>query len=108
MVKLQIKKANLDLIKSGVKKTEWREPSIYNKNLLFKIREIDGKKEGNPDIKEVLFINGYAKDREEVLVEVRQIRLVRFSRNIEIPEDNFKALEGQFSIEITLGEIIKK
>lgn len=105
-VKLRVKKLNLALIKSGLKKTEWREPSIYNKKLLFKPRESDGKREGNADIKTITFINGYSKDAESLTVEVESIRLVRFSRNIEIPEDNFKALEGQFSIEIKLGRII--
>jgi hypothetical protein len=103
---LKIKKSNLDLIKTGIKKTEWREPSVYNKKLLFKKRESDGKNEGNVDIKTITFVNGYSKDAEKLIVEVKQIRLVRFSRNIEIPEDNFKALEGQFSIEISLGNIV--
>lgn len=105
-VSLKIKKANLQAIKSGKKKTEWREPSVYNKKLLFKPRESDGKNEGNNDIKTITFINGYSKDAEKLEVEVISIRLVRFSRNIEIPEDNFNALEGQFSIEIKLGRII--
>jgi len=105
-VSLQIKRINLDLIKAGLKKTEWREPSIFNKKLLFRERKSDGKKEGNTDITHIEFINGYKKDREILLVECKQIRLVKFSRNIEIPEDNFKALEGQFSIEITLGGIV--
>lgn len=105
-VNLKIKKANLEAIKAGTKKTEWREPSVYNKKLLFKPRESDGKNEGNADIKTITFVNGYSKDAEKLIVEVKQIRLVRFSRNIEIPEDNFKALEGQFSIEISLGSIV--
>lgn len=106
IVKLQIKLENLDLIKSGTKKTEWREPSLYNKKILFKIRE-DGKREGNSDITHIEFINGYRTDREILLIECKLIRLVKFSRNIEIPQDNFKALEGQFAIEISLGEIKK-
>jgi hypothetical protein len=104
-VNLQIKRINLDLIKSGIKKTEWREPSLFNKKLLFRERE-DGKKIGNDEIKTISFINGYNKDREILIVEVKQIRLVKFTKNIEIPEDNFKALEGQFSIEINLGSIV--
>lgn len=105
-VNLKIKKANLESIKAGIKKTEWREPSIYNKKLLFKVRESDGKREGNSDIKTVTFVAGYSKDSERLTVEVESIRLVRFSRNVEIPEDNFKALEGQFAIEIKLGRIV--
>jgi len=107
-VQLQIKKVNLDLIKKGTKKTEWRENSTYNKRLLFKARELDGKLDGNKEITEIEFINGYAKDREKLIVQCKQIRLVKFSRNIEIPEDNFQALEGQFAIEISLGEIVGK
>lgn len=105
-VNLKIKKVNLEAIKAGTKKTEWREPSVFNKKLLFKKRESDGKLDGNLDIKTITFVNGYSKDAEKLKIEVKQIRLVRFSRNIEIPEDNFKALEGQFSIEITLGNIV--
>lgn len=102
---LKIKRENLELIKSGVKRTEWRENSVYNKRLLFKDRG-DGKKDGNKDIKFIEFQNGYRKDSEKVIIEVENIRLVRFARDIEIPEDNFKAKEGQFAIEIKLGNII--
>lgn len=102
---LKINKKNLDLIKSGIKKTEWRDPSVYNKKLLFEFKE-DGKRHGNENIKEIEFVNGYRKDADRLIVEVKRIRLVKFSRDIEIKEDNFKALEGQFSIEITLGDIV--
>lgn len=104
-VQLQIKRENLELIKSGKKKTEWREPSEYNYKKLFKYKE-DGKRHGNEDITEIEFISGYAKNRESLIVSVKRIRLVKFTRNIEIPDDNFKALEGQFSIEINLGDIV--
>lgn len=102
---LKIKKQNLELIKSGLKKTEWRENSVYNKRLLFKDRG-DGKKDGNKDIKFIEFQNGYSKDCEKLIIEVENIRLVKFTRDIEIPEDNFIAKEGQFAIEIKLGNII--
>lgn len=108
MVQLQIKKSNLDLIKSGQKKTEWRQFSVYNKKLLFKKRDDNNLYEGNADIKEIKFLNGYAADRATLSVEVKRIRLVKFSSNINIPEDNFTALEGQFAIEITLGNILDK
>ena len=104
-VSLQIKKENLELIKSGKKKTEWRQYSVYNNMLLFKDRG-DGKKDGNKDIKFIEFVNGYSKNVEKLLVEVLSIRLVKFTRDIEIPEDNFKAKEGQFAIEIKLGNIV--
>lgn len=105
VVNLQIKRQNLELIKAGTKKTEWRDLSKYNKDLLLKDRG-DGKKDGNKDITHINFINGYSKNRETLTVEVTRIRVVKFTRNVEIPEDNFSAFEGQFSIEITLGNIV--
>lgn len=105
---LQIKKLNLDLIEAGTKKTEWRDPSLFNKKKLFYKREKDGKWEGNPDIKEIKFINGYNSDRKIIFVECLGIRMVKFTRDVNIPEDNFQALEGQFAIEIKLGGIINK
>lgn len=101
VVNLQIKRQNLDLILAGTKKTEWREFSMYNRKLLLKDRG-DGKKDGNKEITHIKFINGYAKDRPEHIVPVKRIRVVKFTRNVEIPEDNFSALEGQFAIEISL------
>lgn len=98
-VTLQIKKENLDLIKSGVKKSEWRSPSLFNKNKLFKFRE-DGKRIGNDEIKQIEFINGYSKDAERCVIGVKEIRMVRFSKDVEIKEDNFSAKEGQFAIQI--------
>jgi len=106
MTILRIKKKEFDLIKSRTKKTEWREPSNYNKKLLFTPREEDGKLDGNKDIKEITFINGYKADSGRLTVEIKGIRLVKFINNVDIPEDNFKALAGQFAIEIKLGEII--
>lgn len=103
---LKIKKSNLDLIKAGTKKTEWRDASEYNMKRLFKPREIDGKLDGNLDVKTITFVNGYSKDSEKIKTEVKKITLVRFSKFTEIPEDNFTAQEGQFSIEILLGSII--
>ena len=105
-VDLKIKKSNLDLIKAGTKTTEWRDASEYNMKRLFKPREIDGKLEGNSDIKTITLVNGYSKYAEKIKIEVKKITLVRFSKYTEIPEDNFIAQEGQFSIEILLGSII--
>ncbi len=104
-VKLIIKKENLEKIKSGTKKTEWREPSVFNKLKLFKDRG-DGKKDRNKNIKYIDFVNGYRKDAETIKIEVVYIRLVKFTQDIEIPEDNFRAKEGQFAIEIKLGNIV--
>lgn len=105
-IQLQIKKVNLELIKAGIKKREWREPSKFNKDKMYIKRESDGVLIANPDITEVEFINGYNSDREKLTVKVERIRMQKFTKNIDIPEDNFKALEGQCAIEIVLGEII--
>jgi len=105
MVNLQITRNNLELIRSGKKKCEWRHPSVYNKKLLFCDRG-DGKRDGNPDIKEITFINGYRKDCEKLKVEVLGIRLVKFIKDIVIADDNFSAKAEQFAIEIKLGNII--
>lgn len=104
-VTLQIKKINFDLILKGTKKNEFREPSLFNKRLLLKDRG-DGMKEGNTDIKFIQFINGYSKDARKLLVEVLLIRPVNFTKNTELPEDNFIALEGQKAIHISLGNIV--
>ncbi len=101
MIILRIKKENFDLIVSGKKKSEWRQNSKYNIKLLFKDRG-DGKLDGNPDIKEIMFINGYSKDAPSVIKGVEFIRLCKFTKDIKIEEDNFEALEGQFAIEIKL------
>ena len=106
MTILRIKKKEFDLIKSGVKRTEWREPSKYNKKMLFAPREKDSKLDSNKDIKEITFINGYRADSGRLTVEIKGIRLVKFINDVDIPDDNFKALSGQFAIEIKLGEII--
>jgi hypothetical protein len=107
MVILRIKKKEFDLIKSGSKKTEWRPFSAYNKKLLFckdKTRS-DGKLNGNSCIKEINFINGYKSDAPLLIVEVKSIRLIKFSKDTVIKEDNFEALKDQFAIEIKLGKI---
>lgn len=104
-VTLQIKKIELDLIKAGTKKTEWRAPSLFNKKKLFKDNG-EGKLDGNPEIRRIKFVNGYAKDRETLEVEVKRIRMVKFTRDVKIPEDNFEALTGMFAIEISLGHIV--
>lgn len=104
-VTLRIQRVNFDLIKKGVKKNEFRDPSIYNKRLLLK-KQADGKyAEYNPDIKEVEFIAGRGGDR--LRCKVLQVRAVKFSRNIDSEEDNLHAIEGACAIHIKLGAIIK-
>lgn len=105
-VTLQIKKKELDLIKSGTKKNEWRQLSAFNKKLLLKQRE-DGKGlDGNAEIKSIKFLNGYAKERETLVISVSGIQVFKFLNDKDIPEDNFTALAGQAAIRIQLGEII--
>ncbi len=105
-VLLQIKKKELDLIRSGTKKNEWRHLSAYNKKLLLKQRE-DGKGlDGNAEIKSVKLVNGYAKEREILVVSVAGIQVFKFLNDKNIPEDNFTAHAGQAAIRIQLGEII--
>jgi hypothetical protein len=105
---LQIRKKEFDLIKAGIKKTDWRLPSKFNKDRLFcPDPDFDGKLNGDPEITSITFTNGTKPDSKKITVELSaRIRMVRFSRDVEIPEDNFKALEGQFAIEIKLGKII--
>lgn len=102
---LQIKRKELDLIKAGTKKREWRAPSNYNKKKLF-CDNGTGKLDGNPNIKSIIFINGMSKDAPRFQVEVKKIRMVLFERDVKIPEDNFEALKGMYMIEISLGIII--
>ena len=105
MTILRINRENFDLIKSGKKTAEFRNPSKYNKNLLMKDRG-DGKKDGNPDIKEITLINGYSKEAPRMIIEVKRIRLVKFQKDINLPDENFSAKAEQFAIEINLGKIL--
>lgn len=106
MTTLQINKENFDLIKNGTKKTEYRHYSVFNKHRLCKKRE-DGKYIGDDEIKKIQLINGYSKDAPRIILQCLGVRLVRFVSNFESKEDNFIAKEGDCSIEIKLGEIIK-
>lgn len=130
-VTLRIKKEEFLLIKSGLKKVEWRTPSKYNNNLLFS-KDDPIKKDGNLEISAIQFINGYASDAPRLLIECKKIRRIKMKKDIEIPVDNFvikdftslsdyeqtytltgkeqsilRVKEGQVAIEISLGNIIK-
>ena len=108
MITLRINKKEFAMIASGTKKTEWRQVSAFNKKLLLcPDNAYDGKLNGNPNIKEVVFINGYKKDAPRLTVQIISIRAVKFQNNVDIPEDNFTAKAGQCAIEVKLGEIIK-
>ena len=104
MVILKIKKKEFDLIAAGTKKSEWRASSNYNvKQLLAKNDK--GKYDKNTAIKEIKFVNGYKKDSPALMAEVLLIRPVKFQCDMDFPDDNFKAYEGQCGIEIKLGKI---
>lgn len=105
-VVLKIKKKEFDLIMSGVKKTEWRKVSDYNKKLLLApSEEYGGKLIGNKEISEIEFECGYGKNTIKHTVKCLSIRPVRFQYDIEIKEDNFKALKGQVAIEIKISSL---
>ena len=104
-VTLQIKRKALNLIKSGIKQNDWREPSMFNKKKLLAKNE-DGKYTKNDSIDIIEFINGYSPTAERIQVECLGIIPVKFSTNIDIEEDDFKALEGTNSIRIMLGKIL--
>ena len=99
---MYILKKNLDLIKSGTKKREWRKFSDYTKKLLFKKDDAhDGKYIGNEDIKEIEFV--VRKTGETLTKGVESIRLLKFNRDVRLPDENFTALNGQFAIEIVFS-----
>lgn len=104
-INLKIKSKDFDLIKSGKKKNEWRNLSAFNRKKLL-VKNADGKQEGNSDIKYVIFENGYSKDCRKMKVEVLSVKVFRFGRDINIPDENFMASEGQFAIQLALGDII--
>lgn len=106
-VLLQIKRKEFEMIQAGTKKTEWRSPSVFNKDKLFRDNGT-GKLDGNTDIKSIIFVNGRNKDASKLEVEVKRIRMVKFSRDVIIKEDNFEALKDMWAIEITLGSIVNK
>lgn len=103
---LQIQKKEFDLIVWGRKKTDWRTPNEFNYSRLFIRRPEDNKRIGDSSITHLEFVNGMSKNARRVIAEVVSIRLVRFSADIEIPDDNFRASEGQFAIEIKLGKLV--
>lgn len=131
-VTLRIKKVELDLIRAGTKKHEWRKPSKYYWSLLGRERA-DGKKEANPDIIEIQFINGYAKDAPRLQIKVKRILMIKAVKDYRIPynfivpdfnchsheyytklppligNDKSQTLlkKGQYAIEISLGDIIQ-
>ena len=104
MITLNLRKKEFDLIKSGRKKTDYRDPSRFNKKKLLKIDE-NGLFTANYDIKEICFRNGYKRDSESMVVEVVSIIPVKFTQAYTNEEDNFSAVAGCCQIEIKLGQI---
>jgi len=107
MTVLQIKRQELDLIVSGTKKVEWRSPSDYNYNLLLKDRG-DGMRDGDPEIKEIKLQNGHKEDSPYIIIEVKSIHAIKFTKDYYSKDENFSALAGMIAIEIVLGEIKEK
>ena len=105
---LQIKKKEFEMIKSGTKKTEWRAPSKFNKARLFKPDPAyNDQLNGDPEITQITFINGMKPSALRLIIEVAErIRMVKFQRDVDEPENNFHALKDQFAIQIKLGKII--
>ena len=106
MITLRIKKAEFEAIKNGTKKSDWRKPSLFNKRILLDKNQ-DGLFCENKKIKEIKFVNGYLPTDPFIICKIILIRPVKFTRNIEIKDDNFIAIEGECSIEIQLGKIIQ-
>lgn len=104
MLTLRIHRKEFELIKAGTKKTEWRQPSKFNKKLLLKVGE-DGLFTENFDIKEILFVNGHRPDSPRVIAQVERIRPIRFAEDIKIPADNFIGYQGQCAIEIRISGV---
>lgn len=106
MVILRIKRKEFDMIKSGVKKREFRRVSQYNLNLLFVKNEATGKLIPNKEITEIKFINGFKKDSEYLVAKIIDMFMVEFLYDELIEEDCLEAKAGDLAIQINLGEII--
>lgn len=110
MIILRIKKKEFDLIKSGIKKSEWRSFSSYNKKLFGvedKEKSIGTHKKYfscRKDINEIMLINGYKKDSQKMIIYPELIQLAEFTKDIEISNDNFKAKKGDIVFEIKIKE----
>lgn len=104
MLTLRIHRKEFEMIKAGTKKTEWRQPSLFNKKLLLAKNE-DGLFVTNYDIKEILFVNGHKADSPRLIATIERIRPVRFSEDIQIPADNFIGYSGQCAIEINISGV---
>lgn len=84
-----------DEIKSGVKKTDYRCPSVFN-NRLLGVKAVDGKYDPRTDVDSVKFVVGYKSDRNWLIIECKAIRA------------EHQEIEGkrQTRIAVDLGEIL--
>jgi hypothetical protein len=64
---LNLKRKWFDMIKSGVKKEEYRELSDYWKVRMRKVRA--------ENVQTITFSNGYAKDRDQFVIELKYIAI---------------------------------
>lgn len=104
MVTLKIKRKDFLRIKSGKKTDEFRKMSKYNKSLLLcPDPSFDGKLNGNPEIKQIQFENGYFTDAPKILADVEYIRPVKFVNDID--NEDITAKAGMVAIHIKLSNI---
>ena len=100
---LNLKRKWFDMIKSGVKKEEYREQKDYwGKRLIANYEQLDIDGEGLvwfKDFDSITFSNGYSKDRDQFEIELNRITAGEGSPDWgAIPGKNYFVLE--------LGEII--
>lgn len=96
-----IKKVFFDQIMSGEKTEEYREPTDYWFRRLFIIENNVAIKP--KPFKYIRLCVGYHRDREEALVEIKNLDLYKFIYNIP---DGFE--KGDESFVIDLGKVISK
>jgi len=105
MITLQIKRKYFDAIAKGTKKIEWRAPSKYNKRLLLKKNE-EGLYCKNEIDKEIQLINGRSNNSPRMIIQVSRIEPLKFIRDIDEPENFFKAPIGATSIGIFIEKVL--
>jgi len=110
MVILRIKKKEFELIKNGLKKSEWRSFSAYNQKIFGEKDEKKSEEMGKPcfrckNIKEILLINGYTENAPKMIIYPSIIQLVKFSKEVFIKNDNFHAEKGDMVFEIKINKI---
>lgn len=97
MITLTINKKELDLIKSGKKRIEFRQPSLFNKRKLLILNE-DRKFTANQEPGQITFIAGRTNAAERYVCAFEKILPIKFSQN-------YTEFEGEV-INATAGECI--